>query len=263
MITWFGRFICTFIGLALFGPIGLLIGFAIGYQLDRYFAALWQRGHWAAQNAFFNTTFKVMGYIAKADGRVSEQEIRAARQIMQRMGLDKNQRLRAIDLFNQGKEGRLNLTEELSRLRQVCHRQQPLLRMFLEIQFQAALADGYLSTAKQRILEQVCVQLGIAPLNFAGFGYQQHRRQQGQREQSYQDTARPIRSQLDEAYAVLNIAKTASNAEVKKAYRKLMSQNHPDKLVSKGLPESMIKLATEKTQQIQKAYDQICAARGM
>ena len=55
----------------------------------------------------------------------------------------------------------------------------------------------------------------------------------------------------------------ASDEEVKKAYRKLMSQNHPDKLMAKGLPQDMLKVATEKTQQIQKAYEQIKAARGM
>jgi len=54
----------------------------------------------------------------------------------------------------------------------------------------------------------------------------------------------------------------ASDAEVKKAYRRLMSQNHPDKLVARGLPEEMMKVATEKTQEIKAAYEQVKAARG-
>lgn len=259
MTIWFGKIIGMILGLILFGPIGLIIGYVIGQQLDRYLQSTWQQGHWAAQNVFFNVTFKVMGYLAKADGRVSEREIQIARTIMQRMGLNEQQRLQAIELFNQGRDGNINLIQELSQLKQACHSQQVLLRMFLEIQFQAAMADGYLSLAKQQILQQLCMELGIAPMNFADFGYQrQHYSHQRSQQQTFS-----TKSNLDKAYSLLNIAKTASNAEVKKAYRKLMSQNHPDKLVSKGLPDSMIKLATEKTQQIQAAYDQICAARGM
>lgn len=261
MITWFGRFIGTVIGLFLLGPMGIVIGFVLGLQLDRYFHSAWKKGHWAAQNVFFNATFKVMGYLAKADGRVSEQEIQAARDTMQRMGLNEQQRLKAIELFNQGKNGDINLTAELYQLRQACHSQQALLRLFLEIQFQAALADGYLSAHKQEILQHICAQLGIAPIHFSGFGSREQR-QQGSYQNSYRQS-RAVRSNLDDAYAVLNMAKSATNAEIKKAYRKLMSQNHPDKLVAKGLPESMIKLATEKTQKIQAAYDQICTARGM
>jgi DnaJ like chaperone protein len=62
---------------------------------------------------------------------------------------------------------------------------------------------------------------------------------------------------------VLDVPKSAADSEVKKAYRRLMSQHHPDKLVSKGLPEEMIKLANEKTQQIRKAYERIKASRDM
>ncbi len=62
---------------------------------------------------------------------------------------------------------------------------------------------------------------------------------------------------INEAYDLLGVKASDSDTEIKKAYRRLMSQHHPDKLVSKGLPEEMIKLATEKTQQIKKAYEQI------
>ncbi|KZZ15482.1 hypothetical protein A3751_17250 [Oleiphilus sp. HI0080] len=62
-------------------------------------------------------------------------------------------------------------------------------------------------------------------------------------------------SQLEEAYDVLGLEKECSDQELKRAYRRLMSQHHPDKLVAKGLPEEMMKLATEKTQQIKEAYE--------
>jgi DnaJ like chaperone protein len=68
---------------------------------------------------------------------------------------------------------------------------------------------------------------------------------------------------VSQAYDVLGIDRTASDAEVKKAYRRLMNQHHPDKLIAKGLPEEMIRIATEKTQQIKQAYEQIKTDRGM
>lgn len=261
-MLWIGKLIGSIIGLMMFKAVGLVIGFYIGHQFDRYMYNLLQRspkGAWATQTAFFNATFKVMGMVAKADGRVSEQEIRTARVIMQRMRLNEEQRLRAIELFTAGKDGNIQLSLELANLKRACHNQRPLLQMFLDIQFQAAFADGFFSASKQTILQQICRDLGFAMFDFTAFNQQGRQQSQHRQYQQYSQA----RSGIDDAYSTLSIAKSATNAEVKKAYRKLMSQNHPDKLVSKGLPESMIKLATEKTQKIQAAYDQICTARGM
>ena len=87
---------------------------------------------------------------------------------------------------------------------------------------------------------------------------------QAQQEFAYQQgrgSKTPPQSTLKAAYQVLGVAETASDAEVKKAYRRLMNQHHPDKLVAKGLPEEMMKLATEKTQEIKNAYEQIKIVR--
>ena len=67
---------------------------------------------------------------------------------------------------------------------------------------------------------------------------------------------------LPSAYGILDIAETATDAEVKKAYRRLMNQHHPDKLVAKGLPEEMMKLAEQKTHDIRQAYERIKGERG-
>ena len=75
-------------------------------------------------------------------------------------------------------------------------------------------------------------------------------------------SAQPKKPSIDQSYAILGVDKGASDAEVKKAYRRLMSQHHPDKLVAKGLPEEMMKVATEKTHEIRQAYEAIKAARG-
>ena len=67
---------------------------------------------------------------------------------------------------------------------------------------------------------------------------------------------------LSEAYQLLGIDKNADKNATKRAYRKLMSQHHPDKLVAKGLPPEMIKIATEKTQSIKAAYELVKDRRG-
>jgi DnaJ like chaperone protein len=74
---------------------------------------------------------------------------------------------------------------------------------------------------------------------------------------------RTPRQLLQSAYEVLDVKESVSDAELKRAYRRLMSQHHPDKLVSKGLPEEMIELAKQKTQEIRKAYEEVKEHRGM
>jgi DnaJ like chaperone protein len=199
-------------------------------------------------------TFSVMGHIAKADGRVSANEIKMAQSLMSRMRLSPEQRQIAIERFQQGKADHFNFEAALNELRHACHGNIVLLRLFVELQQQAAMVDG-LSEKKRLLLEQISRILGADPFfagNFShdfGFAGQQQTR----------TSAPPIAN----PYAVLNIESTASDAEVKRAYRRLMSQNHPDKLASQGLSEEMIKLATEKTQGIQAAYEQIRQQRGI
>jgi DnaJ like chaperone protein len=278
-MSYWGKLIGGFCGLLLAGPFGLLLGIIIGHIFDRGLT----RGGWhvgagnqaQSQQAFFNATFLAMGYIAKADGRVSEAEIQAARSAMDRMGLGEAQRQKAMDLFTQGKQSDFNLDQTLTDLLQACHRNKTLLRMFVELQVQAARADGVVSPQKQQVLQQICQRLGFAPLSFVSFedlfgafarGYQQAHQQQGYggyRQYSQQTAPPRYQTSLKDAYTLLNITEAATDADVKRAYRRMMSQHHPDKLVSKGLPEEMIKLATEKTQNIKAAYEQICAARGI
>ena len=212
-----------------------------------------------AQTAFFKATFLVMGRVAKADGRVSEHEIDAANAIMANMRLSSAQRQEAIRFFNDGKSSSSDIEGPLREFRQVAGAS-TLIPMFLEIQLSAAYADGTLSPAEQVVFKQVCNALGIGDFVFEKL----HRRFQAQRayyqQQGYQRQGgfnQPSVSDLKQAYMVLGVEPEASDAEVKRAYRKLMSQHHPDKLVAKGLPEEMMEVAKEKAQEIQGAYDQV------
>jgi DnaJ like chaperone protein len=132
------------------------------------------------------------------------------------------------------------------------------MQMFVEILMHAAYADGELHAGERRVLEQVRVSLGFSPQVF------QHIEAMVRNAQHFAGggvSGVSPRDALREAYEILGVDETASDAEVKKAYRRLMNQHHPDKLVSKGLPEEMITLATEKSQEIRRAYDRIKKAR--
>ena len=249
-MAWWGTFIGGTLGFVFGGPLGAIIGAALGGNLDRGIKMGDQAGlgnQERVQAAFFTTTFSVMGHVAKADGHVSAQEISSARNIMTQMQLSAAQRKAAIKFFDQGKANDFPLTAVLRQFKKECHGRRNLIQMFIEIQIATALADGKVDPGEKRVLYTIGEVLGFSRnqiehlFNIANGAAA-----------STSDTLT-----LRQAYKILGVSKNSSEAEVKKAYRRLMSQHHPDKLVSKGLPDEMIQLATEKTQEIRKAYDLI------
>ena len=256
-MSWWGKLAGGSLGFALGGPLGAMIGAMLGHQLDKASQGQHARigfdpgSQERTQAAFFTATFSVMGCIAKSDGQVSPQEIRLAKQVMAEMNLNKDQREAAVKLFNQGKRADFALDEVLEQFRKECGRKATLKQIFIEVQLQAAYADGVKHPAEEHILEHICTVLGyplhlLAQLESLIFAQQS----------SYQRTTHTSsKSELKNAYRILGVNSSASDAEVKRAYRRLMSQHHPDKLIAKGLPEEMIKIATGKTKEIQKAYD--------
>ena len=267
-MSWWGKVIGGAFGFMLGGPLGALFGAAVGHHFDKGIErgsinqAFGQSGDQErVQAAFFTALFSVMGNVAKADGRVSEDEIAMARSIMQQMALDDTQTRVAIDLFNQGKQAGFDLDAVVEQFRREAHRRTTLLQMFMEILLHAAYADGVMQPDEQRLLRRISEHLGFTVRQFQ----QLEARVRAQRAfhagaEGYQ-TSRPQADLLADAYEVLGVPATATDAEVKKAYRRLMNQHHPDKLVAKGMPEEMIKLATEKTQEIKAAYEMIKKSR--
>jgi DnaJ like chaperone protein len=258
MNNWTGKFIGVLVG-SLAGPVGAAVGLFLGHQFDRGMEDT-RRARWDGVGlVFFETTFGVMGHIAKADGRVSEAEIRAARGIMGRMRLSGAQVQEAIRLFSAGKSADWPLQREVARLGAAIGAQRSLRRAFLEIQMEAALADGGLSATARGLLWQVASVLGLGRVEMAqieallrlghGFG-------PGAGPQ-------PVRPSSADAYRVLGLDAAASDAELKLAYRRLMNQHHPDKLRARGMPESMIPVAEARTREIRAAWDTVRMARGL
>ncbi|HZF26263.1 MAG TPA: co-chaperone DjlA [Steroidobacteraceae bacterium] len=259
-MQWKGKVIGGLLGAVVgAGPIGALVGLLLGHQYDR---SVEDEGNARGEGdprivsaVFFRTTFAVMGCIAKADGRVSEREIRAARGVMQHLRLSEEQVQAAIRFFTGGKAPGFELERTIRELRAVCGRRQDLLRYFIEIQLSAALDGGDLQGPARPIVQNVGRWLGISGFELAHLEALL-RLQRGQRPGAAQS-----RDNGGDAYEVLQVAVTASDAEVVKAYRRQMSRNHPDKLVANGLPESMQELAKQKTQRIREAYETIRAHR--
>lgn len=244
---------------------GALVGAFLGWVLQqRLFEGT--QALPGVRQIFFETAFSVMGHVAKADGRVSEEEIRAARGIMARMSLSEPEVMEAIRLFTDGKRADFPLDEVMQRFARHGGRSRLVARSFMELQLQAALADGAMSGVQRQLMEKLARHLGISAaelhqLETLILAAQRHQRGGGSRRQGA--PSRPAKSELAEAYEILGVRADAGDGEVKRAYRKLMSRHHPDKLAAQGLPGDMRELAEEKTREIRSAYEVVREARGM
>ena len=258
---WWGKIIGGVLGLLKGGIGGAVIGAILGHLVDRFIAGIVGVGN--TQKAFFDALFAALGHLSKADGRVTPNEIRMVETLMQRMQITGEDRQRAIRLFNQGKASGFDLEQAMQPFVQASMVRADLRQMFTEILVEAAFSSGDVSQAETDILVKVAKLLRIPGPVFAamvnargGVGGRTYRQQGGR-----QAPGRQVGS-MDQAYAKLGLKSSASDAEVKKAYRKLVSQYHPDKLVSHGLPEEMMEIAKTRVREINTAYDQIKSARG-
>lgn len=260
-MSWWGKVIGGSLGFVVGGPIGALLGGVIGHTFDKGLSGLDGMSplpnganQERVQAAFFTATFSIMGRIAKADGQVSQEEIDQAMQVMARMQLNDEQTSAAQKLFSEGKSEDFDYRSVTQQLRKECGRQVNLLQMFMEIQLSTALADGDLHPNEQSILMEVAEILGFNRRQFEQLLAMVSAQQRFHYEGGSARQQAPAYN-LSDAYDVLGVSPSCSDAELKKAYRRLISQHHPDKLVSKGLPEEMMKMATEKTREIKEAYE--------
>ena len=262
---WNGKIIGAAIGNWVGGPVGAALGLLVGHQFDAGDAGAVGPGPESAARVhalFFPAVFRVMGHVAKADGRVSEQEIAAARAVMAALRLNPEQVRLAIGYFGEGKRPDFSLDAELAELQPLLRAYPQLAQFFIEIQLQASLAGNGLGARPRARLLRTANTFGLTSDDFARLESLMRWRMSGAAEPS---AARgPSETdRLRQAYALLETAAGASDEQVVKAYRRQMSRNHPDKLQANGLPESMLERAKERTQQIQAAYELVRAARGM
>jgi len=243
------------------GWLGAFLGLILGSFIDR--ARVYGSGgvnplqNALRQAVFLETVFISMGKLAKADGRVSEEEIAHVEQFMQKLKMTAQHREQAIRLFKQGADASFDIYPVYQRFLSVCGQTRNLREVLLTYLIVLALADGHFHPEEEALLTEIAGYLGYGPaafrqmidmvLNQTHFG----------------GGKAATADALDDAYKALGVTRDSSDAEIKRAYRKLMSQYHPDKLMGQGVPEDMIAMATEQAKEIQLAYDLIKKSRNL
>ncbi|MFP4130248.1 MAG: co-chaperone DjlA [Halorhodospira sp.] len=255
---WAGRILATLGGWFIAGWGGAAVGLALGAALD-----LWRRlaqavgpvwsgcGLAPRQRIFVGATMLAMGRLAKADGRVSEAEIAAARGVLHELPLDERGRRRAITVFTRGKAPDAPLGPVLVLMRAVGRSQPQALAQLLAYQLRVALADGGLVPSRERLLRRIWAYVGVSRADLDARLAAQRRGGQG--------GARPA---LGHAYRLLGVSRDATAEEVRKAYRRAISASHPDRLIARGCSQEELDAASERTRQLRAAYEAIREARG-
>lgn len=265
-----GKIIGAMVGAWIMNIPGFFLGLMAGHFYDSFKKLT--RGHFVhlssteraeIQQAYFKTSFKLLGYLAKVDGHVSEAEISHTEQLMDRMGLSTAQRTQAINLFKEGSASGFATAETLSQFNQICGRQPRLKQTLISYLITLAMADGKIDSSEIQALRQIAEALGIPSFIFEQLLSMIQAQASFHQQGSYSGSAGQSQTgALDTAYKALGVESSCTDSEIKKAYRKLISENHPDKLIGQGMPEEMIKLATERSQEISSAYELIQKSRG-
>jgi DnaJ like chaperone protein len=265
-----GKVVGGAIGLLAGGPVGAAVGVLLGHQFDEYATGARDdarlRGDpnsLAIGEHFFRSAFRVMGHVAKADGRVSESEIAAARAVMSDLRLNDMQVRTAIDHFNSGKQPEFDLTGELASLANIARGRPGLMRTFMEIQVRAALLGNNMEGPARQLLGYTANRLNVSMVELSQIEAVLRIRSGSFRQHNQQTTRSTAAEQLQQAYSVLECSPGDGDSDVVKAYRRQLSRNHPDKLKANGLPESMIEHAKQRTQMIIEAYELIKEKRGI
>ena len=244
---------------AVFGGLsGLLIGGLLGYAANYLLARTVIGGIQIAQNQLIDSTFSVMGALCKADNVVTRDEIAAVEQMFRMLNLDSERKRQAKDAFNRGKQPDFDLDAAVDRFRSLSRGHRPLVQLFLQLQLMAIAADGRIDPAEHAMLVRIAGRLGLSEADVRQLEALLRASTSGR---ATGGAGPAPQNRLADAYTALGVSPDASATEVKRAYRKLMSENHPDKLASRGLPESMRAVAEERSREINSAYDLIKESR--
>jgi DnaJ like chaperone protein len=233
--------------------VGALVGYAAGYCLRRFIVGSLQ----VAQSQLLDSTFSIMGALCKADNVVSRDEIKAVEQIFNMLKLQGESREQAKAAFNRGKQSGFDLDAAVDQFAQISRGRGPLVQLFLQLQCMAVAADGRIDPAEHAMLVRIAQRLGLTEADVSQLEALLRAAMGGPSATG----GPPQKDRLADAYAALGITADAKPAEIKRAYRKLISKNHPDKLAARGLPESMRPVAEERSRELNSAYDLIKSAR--
>jgi len=262
---YWGKIIGTLAGLATLKPWFALLGLFLGHQVDRFLVAQFQSfdRHSSPSGRlpddYLRPLFQTMGHLAKIDGRVSEQEIRAARAIMHRLGLGPAQVRNAINWFDEGKQAAFPLLQTVRQLRRAAARRAELRLMFVRLLLEVVLAKERMHQKERAVIWSVCTELDIGRVELAQLEAM-IRAQRGFRHSPAGDADA---QRVKQAYQTLGVAESATNDEVKKAYRRAMNKSHPDKIASRNPDDAVVAEAHKRTREVRGAYEMLKARRSI
>ncbi len=253
------KLIGALLGFYFLGFFGAFIGYFLGSFIDRYIAygigGVNPFSQHQRQSVFLETVFILMGKLAKADGHISQDEIDHVEQFIQKLGMSAEHRQQAIALFKQGADANFDIEPSLKKFIAICGNTNNLKQMLLVYLIVMALSDGHIHSAEEIMLKDIARH----------FGYDQAAFKQildmVLNQSHFAGGQTTSATSLEDAYKALGVSKESSDHEIKRAYRKLMSQYHPDKLMGQGVPEDMIAVATEQAKEVQVAYNLIATSR--
>ena len=250
-------FIGALIGLIAGGLPGLIIGGLIGYGAGFLLRQSLLGGLRVVQSQLLESVFAIMGALCKADNVITRDEINAVEQMFGMLNLHGEQREQAKAAFNRGKQPEFDLDAAVDQFARISHGRRPLVQLFLQLQVMAIAADGRVDPAEHAMLVRIARRLGLSEADVSQLEALLRAGTSGPSGPG----ARPTQDRLADAYTALGVTPDTDGAGIKRAYRKLISQNHPDKLAARGLPESMRAVAEERSREINSAYDLIKEAR--
>jgi DnaJ like chaperone protein len=230
--------------------LGGLVGQAVDRRLDvQGWPDLWARFRGRPGLADDELLFVLLGRLAKADGRVQESHIAQARNEMKLLGLDEPARQRAMAAFGRGKAGSDALGGHLRRL----HGHPTTAEGLLRACWRMAWADGRIGPHEQQLLLDWGNWLGWAAPRVRGLGA------------DYVPASRTLANPTGaytEALRLLGVTDASEPDQIKRAYRRLLSRNHPDKLQGMGASPAQVRAATERTRELHSAFEVIRQRQG-
>jgi DnaJ like chaperone protein len=269
-MNFWGKLAGLMIGIGVFhNPVAILVCVLLGHIFDRSVTSFGGVVD-SAPLSFVGPLFGLAGAIAKSDGRVSEAEIAATEQLMARLQLSSDLRSAAIEQFNAGKQPGYSTTNAIVHLRAWTHGHRDRSFILIDLLLDIVCADGPLAPAKLTIVRKLCAALGVDERQLIGIAVMKgYAYVAPDNWEEYVNAHRSERtrgpsanaSSSKDPYTVLGLGRSASAAEIKRAYRKLMSRHHPDKLGN--VPDELKRRAEERARDINTAYEQIRKERGL
>ena len=249
---WLGKAVGGAIGFALGGPIGAVAGATFGHGFDEMGEdgdkphgrpALSHEEN--AQMTFFVAAFSMLAKLTKADGQITDKEIQEIEKFMRRdLEMNDEGRDMAVSIFRNAVKSDVPFIKFAHQFYDQFNSQVRILELMIDIMLRVSTADGTLSAPEEALIQEATRVFRISPAHYAKL------------------KSRYIRD-VDKYYAVLGADRNDSIDDIKKKYRKLVTDYHPDTIASKGLPDEFLKFASDKFIQIREAYEAVKKERNI